>query len=406
MKILGITSRMPWPPTDGARICMYHAATALADRGHDLHIVPLEEGNGPHDPGNLAGKVTIHSVPFAPLPRLIGAALRLFDSRPYTQLRKDVPAVYRLLDELVGREKFDAVYADQSHIAQYGAYVKERYGLPYLFRSHNVEHEIWRRHTDTIRNPLMRAYLESQFGKWRRFEIDQMRRADVCAAITERDADTIRRLVPGLIVETIPAAVDLDRFAFSGADEREERSLILLGGMNWAPNRDAAIWFANDILPLIRRQVPDVVCHLVGGDPPRNALPPPSDSFRIEGYVDDILPYYRRVTVGVIPLRVGGGMRVKMVEMLSSGIPIVSTAIGAEGNMAVPGEHYLRADSPEEFAAAVVRLLNDREERRRLSEAGRAFARERYSVEETGRRFEELLLRAVKGSVPKTVSVS
>lgn len=404
MKVLGITSRLPWPPTDGARICMYHAVTGLAARGHELHLVAPEEGAGPHDLGDVPDMAKVYPVPHRPLPRVLGAALTLFDARPYTQIRKDVPQIYRLLDELVRKEKFDVVYADQSHIAQYGAYVKERYGLPYLFRSHNVEHEIWRRHTDTVRNPLMRLYLESQYRKWRRFEIEQMAKADVCAAITDRDAETIRRLVPGLHVETIPAAVDLERFAFTDADRREGNSVIVLGGMNWAPNRDAAIWFSNEILPLVRREVPDVLCYLVGGDPPLASLPEPDDHFRIEGYVDDILAYYRRVAVGVIPLRVGGGMRVKMVEMMSCGIPIVSTSIGAEGNLARPGEEYLRADTPEEFAAAVVRLLKDKNERRRLSEAGRAFAEKEYSVEEIGRRFERLLLRAVEGGVPKTVS--
>ncbi len=97
-------------------------------------------------------------------------------------------------------------------------------------------------------------------------------------------------------------------------------------------------------------------------------------------------------------------MRVKMVEMMSCGIPIVSTSIGAEGNLARPDEEYLRADSPEEFAAAVVRLLKDKNERRRLSEAGRAFAEKEYSVGEIGRRFERLLQRAVEGGVAKTVS--
>lgn len=406
MKILGITSRLPWPPTDGARICMYHAVTGLAARGHDLHIVALEEGKGKHDLGDLPEMARIHTVPYQPLPRMVGAALTMFDRRPYTQIRKDVPEIYSLLDELVKKERFDVVYADQSHIAQYGTYVKERYGLPYLFRSHNVEHEIWRRHTDTVRNPLMRLYLESQYKKWRRFEIDQMTKADVCAAITDRDAETIRRLVPGLTVETIPAAVDLDRFAFTSVDKREENSVILLGAMNWAPNRDAAIWFSNDILPLIRKDMPDVLCYVVGGEPPLNALPEPTDKFRIEGYVDDILAYYSRVAVGVIPLRVGGGMRVKMVEMMSAGIPIVSTSIGAEGNLAVPGEHYLRADSPEDFARAVLRLLRNKEERRRLSEAGRAFAEQEYSVQEIGRRFERLLVQGVEGRVPTTVNHS
>ena len=394
MKVLGIASRLPWPPTDGARICMYHAVTGLAARGHEVHIVAPEEGGMPDGTGDLEQYARLHIVPFSPLPRVVGAGLTLFKSNPYTQLRKDLPEVYQLLDRLQKEEGFDVVYADQSHIAQYGAYMKRKYGLPYLFRSHNVEHEIWRRHTDRVRNPLMRFYLESQYKKWQRFEIGQMQQADVIASITDRDADTIRTLVPKVPVETIPAAVDLERFTFHAPADREEQSVILLGGMNWAPNRDAAIWFANDILPLIHKEMPNVVCHLVGSDPPVGALPPSTDLFRIEGYVKDILPYYRNVALGLIPLRVGGGMRVKMVEMMASGLPLVSTSIGAEGNRAVPGEHYLKADSAESFAAAVIRLLREKDERDRLSRAGRTFIEDNYSVEEIGRRFEALLTNA------------
>ena len=184
-----------------------------------------------------------------------------------------------------------------------------------------------------------------------------MRAADVCAAITDRDAETIRKLIPELLVETIPASVDLEQFKFAGSEGRSKRSLILLGGMNWAPNRDAAIWFSNEIFPLILKETPDAVCHLIGSAPPVNELPPESSSFKIEGYVNEILPFYQSATVGIIPLRVGGGMRVKMVEMMASGLPIVSTSIGAEGNHATPGHEYLRGDTAEEIATAVVRLL-------------------------------------------------
>ncbi|MCB0711546.1 MAG: glycosyltransferase [Ignavibacteriae bacterium] len=395
MKILGITSRIPWPLTDGARICMYHALSGLAARGHELHIVAPEEGSGPFDIGALDSKVKLNVYPFNPGNRIVGAARTIFHERPYTQLRKEIPGLYTLLDRLGREEQFDAMYVDQSHVAAYGTYMKEKFNLPYLFRSHNVEHEIWRRHTDRSTNPLMRLWLESQCRKWKEFEVEAMRSADVCAAITERDANTIKALLPELPVETIPASVDLERFSFVGDDEREEESMILLGGMKWAPNRDAAIWFANDILPLILREVPTAVCYLVGEAPPLSELPPPSNSFKVEGYVDEILPYYRSVAVGVIPLRVGGGMRVKMVEMMASGLPIVSSSIGAEGNLAEPGEHYLKGDSAEEIAGHVVRLLKEKSERKTFAEKGRAFVEQTYSVEEIGRQFEELLEMAI-----------
>src|SRR5690606_36644854 len=125
-----------------------------------------------------------------------------------------------LLDRLHGQEGFDVVYSDQAHIAQYGAYMKERYGLPYMLRSHNIEHEIYRRHTDTVRNPLMRAYLNVQCRRWERFVIEQFRLADSCAAITMRDREAIARFAPELPCETLPAAVDLTAFPYTPVEER------------------------------------------------------------------------------------------------------------------------------------------------------------------------------------------
>lgn len=393
MKILDITSKLPYPLIDGARICMYQAVQALSSLGHQIHMVSFDEQMT--DPGPLAQLATVHLIPLAPLPKHLGALATLFHARPYTQLKRDLKKGYDYIDELQKKESFDVIYADEIHIASYGSWLKKRYGIPLVLRLHNIEEEIYRRHTDTITNPLMRAYLELQTRRWGRFELEQIHDADACIAITRRDEATIERLSPGKRVATIPAAVDLERFPWFGDDHRDPASVILLGDMAWLPNRDAAIWFAEEILPLVRREFPELVVHLVGDNPPLRQLPEPGELFRIEGRVPSIAPYYERATLGLIPLRVGGGMRVKMVEMMASGLPIVSTSRGAEGNEAVPGEHYLAADNAEDFAAAVVRLLRDEQERRRLSERARAFVADFYALEQTGLKLERLLLETV-----------
>lgn len=396
MKVLDIASRLPYPLTDGGRICMFQAVQGLAALGHQVHVVAVDEEST--DPGPLADLADVHVVGIPAVPRALGALKTLFNPRPYSQAKRDLPEVYRLLDRLQQEIGFDVVHADEIHIAQYGAYMKRKYGLPYMLRCHNIEYEIYRRHTDTVGNPLLRPYLELQTARWKRFEREQLAMADACAAITRRDADMIRSWVPSTTVKVIPAAVDLERFPFVPVERREERSLIILGNMQWPPNRDAAIWFAKEILPLVVREVPDVVCYLVGDNPPLAQLPAPSANFRIEGRADAIGPYYERVAVGLIPLRVGGGMRVKMVEMMGSGIPVVSTSRGAEGNDAIPDEHYLAADDPAEFAAKTVRLLRDRSERERLSEQGYRFALGHYALEQVSRNLEALLKEVVAGA--------
>lgn len=394
MNILHISSKLPWPLIDGARICMYRTVEGLAALGHEIHLVAFDEQYS--DPGPLASMAHVDVVPLAVRPNAVGALLTLGSRRPYTQLKREVSAAYPLLDRLHALAPFDVVLADEIHIASYGSYMKRRHGVPYVLRTHNVEYEIYRRHTDTVGNPLMRAYLELQTARWRRFELEQFAEADALAAITERDRTMIQAMAPGAAVRTVPAAVDLAAFPYHGSQEREGASMVMLGDMKWPPNRDAAIWFTQEILPLVVAEIPEAVLHLLGGNPPTAQLPPASRSLRIEGRVAQVEPYFRRSTLGLIPLRVGGGMRVKMIEMMSAGMPIVSTSQGAEGNEAVDGEHYLCADDATSFAAAIVRLLRDTGERERLARAGRAFVEERYSLEVVARTLEGLLREATE----------
>ncbi|HVZ41264.1 MAG TPA: glycosyltransferase family 4 protein [Candidatus Kapabacteria bacterium] len=389
MKILDITSRLPYPLIDGARICMYQLVQGLYSHGHSVHVVALEEEES--DPGPLDQFAQLHVVRISNPPKVIGALKTLARSEPYTQLKRERKDVYDLLDRLHACERFDLVIADQAHVAQYGAYMKRRYGLPYILRCHNVEHEIYRRHTATEKNPFMHWYVGLQADRWARFEQEQMRLADACIAITRRDEDTIRRLAPGVRTLTVPAAVDLQAFPYTDPAQRESNSMIMLGNMGWPPNRNSVLWFTQEILPLVMQRRPDAVCYVVGDNPPLEQLPRPSENMRIEGRVESIAPYYGRIAIGLIPLNVGGGMRVKMVEMMASGMPIVSTGQGAEGNEAVPGEHYVRGDTPEEFAAGVIRLMNDSAERERIARAAREFVAATYSTEQTSLRVEELM---------------
>lgn len=397
MNILHITSRVPYPLVDGARIVMHQLLVAMKRSGHAVTLVAIDEEGVNAEP--LHGLADVHVVRIQPQSRIIGALGTMFDERPYSQARRDAREAYSLIDRLVRSRHFDLVIADQAHVAQYGWYVKEKYEIPYILRSHNIEHEIYRRHVSTIRNPLLRRYVRLQMERWRRFETLQHQRADAAIAITQRDADQLAAIAPGVPVTCIPASVDLASFPFHDPMGRDDCSVVLIGNMSWPPNRNSLLWFVHDILPLLRREVPEVVVHVVGEGVPRAELPQACDTFRIHGRVDSISPFYETTTVGLIPLNVGGGMRVKMVEMMSSGLPVVATSLGAEGNMAVPDVHYLRGDSPAEFAASLAGLLRSKERQRELAIAARAFVEATYSLDHISVRLEALLKELYLGRV-------
>lgn len=394
MRILHIASRVPYPLIDGARIVMHQLIVALVRLGHDVTVVAVDDQKVDAEP--LRRIVDLHVEQIPVRPRAIGALGSLFSDRPFSQVRRDRSNVYTLLDHLHARKPFGVVIADQAHIAQYGAYVKQRYGIPYILRSHNVEHEIYRRHLSTVTNWLMRRYVAMQTMRWERFERSQHAMADYCLAITDRDAETIARFAPDVPVATIPAAVDLCAFPYHDPDERESDSVVLLGNMGWPPNRNAVLWFTEQVLPHLRRSRPSTVVHLIGENPPVDELPAQSETFRIHGRVDSIAPFYSRVAVGLVPLNVGGGMRVKMLEMMASGLPVVATRLGAEGNRAEAGRHYLSADTPDAFAGEVVRLLTHPGLRSELARSARAFVEDAYSLDSIAGRIEEILHHLVE----------
>jgi glycosyltransferase involved in cell wall biosynthesis len=164
--------------------------------------------------------------------------------------------------------------------------------------------------------------------------------------------------------------------------------VVLLGSLDWSPNRDAAEWFAMEIWPLVREEIPGARCTIAGSRPPKNLLTNAPAGVTLAGFVEDLDALYAEADVMAVPLRVGGGMRIKLLEYFARGKAVVSTRIGAEGNDAVDGEHILLADDAADFAAAVVRLLRDADLARDIGSAARALAVEKYSWECVAELFE------------------
>lgn len=263
--------------------------------------------------------------------------------------------------------------------------------------THNVEAEIFRRHRDCARNRIFRAIWGDQHRKMREFEKAVLRRFDVVVAVAERDAAQFRSDYGISAPFIIPTGVDLDFFAWR-APERN-RDVVFCGSMDWMANQDAVTFFRDDVWPRITRAVPDAAMTVAGRAPQgrmveevrRRGL-----NWRFTGFVDDVRPFVQGSAVSVIPLRVGGGTRLKVFEAMAMGSPVVSTSIGVEGLPVRHGDHYLQADTPAEFADAVVRLLEDHAARDRLSKAARSFVEERFSYQVAARAFEEACRLAIK----------
>jgi glycosyltransferase involved in cell wall biosynthesis len=304
------------------------------------------------------------------------------------------------LNALLDRECPDVVEVEGIELAQYLFQVAEQRtsrGDPLLvFDDHNAEYVLQQRafETDLRRSsPPGRAQVRRWIGaaysfvQWRRLERYERRAcqaADRVVAVSETDAQVLRGLVPGLEPVVVPNGVDMELHtgpvpplpAGSGPGEQD---LVFTGKMDFRPNVDAVLWFAQEVLPLIRHEAPEVRFWVVGMNPhPRLATLADDPAVEITDWVEHVRPYIARAALYVVPLRIGGGTRLKVLQAMAMGKAIVSTRLGCEGFDVVPGQELVIADTPDQFASAVLQLLRDPDRRLRLGRVARGFAGSKY----------------------------
>jgi len=382
-RLLFVTPDLPFPPHQGAAIRTYNFVRNLSAR-HEIHLLSFASGDD--IPARLAtlsrycSRVTtvpapersgVHrafSVLLSPLPDM---ALRLPSSEFSNQLRF-----------AVNRDHFDFVQVEAIEMARYGMVVKRNASRPgprVVFDDINAEYLLQKRAFEADARRLDRwpgaLYSLIQWRKLRRYEAEVCRQADKVVAVSLADSEALRHLVPQLQCTVVPNGVDTDYFQPASADAQIDAELVFTGKMDFRPNVDAILWFAGDVLPLIREEIPEVSLTVVGRNPhSRLAGVRRLPNVSVTGYVDDVRPFIARSAVYVVPLKVGGGTRLKVLQAMAMGKGIVSTSLGCEGIEVESGHHLLIADDPASFADAVVTLLNDPERRRELGVAARALA--------------------------------
>jgi glycosyltransferase involved in cell wall biosynthesis len=265
--------------------------------------------------------------------------------------------------------------------------------------THNVEAEIFRRHAEQAANPLLRAMWRSQHAKMQRFESEALRRFTAVIAVSERDAAFFRDAEGIASVATIPTGVDLDFFAWHeppAVDATHPPTVVFTGSMDWDANIDGIRHFLADAWPRIHAERPDARFVIVGRKPPA-ALVEQARALAgvtFTGFVDDVRPHVRASHVFVIPLRIGGGTRIKAFEAMAMGCPVVSTAIGIEGLDVAPDEHFLLRDDPADQARAVLDLFRDASSRQALSRRARGCVEARFGHRVAAQAFERICLGA------------
>jgi polysaccharide biosynthesis protein PslH len=399
MKILWVKAGGLVPPDTGGKIRSYNILCQLA-KHHAVTFFSFYAAheNDVHAELNQVFQRVIKIPLDLPAERnageLLNYAVHFFSSEPYILTKYCRPVVRKELRALLQKETYDVILCD--FLVTAGA-IPWDWPCPKVLFSHNVEAVIWQRHYEVAKNPLWKVL---SWREWKRMEAAERRylqKADHVVAVSENDREAFARFLNPKKLTVTQTGADTD--FFHPREEKEmPNSLVFTGSMDWFPNEDAIFYFADKILPIIRRQVPDVTLCVVGRKPSRRLhhLASRVSNIQLTGWVEDVRPYVAQRAVFIVPLRIGGGTRLKIFEAMSMAKAIVSTSIGAEGLPVNDGEHILLADDPASFAESTVRLLGNASRRAQIGQAARQLVHENYSWATVSKCFAQVLERVVK----------
>jgi glycosyltransferase involved in cell wall biosynthesis len=406
--LLFLSPRVPWPLNTGAKIRTRALLEALAGAfavDYAGFLQPdLTEAQARATLARCAG-VTLFPEPATTASGKAWLGLRtLLSPRPATIAKYWSRPLAAHVRRWIGRHPGGAIHADHLHMAPY----LDLGGTgPKVIDEHNVETDIVRRMAERYHRRWLKPYLYVQAERMRRTETELAGRAGRVLAVSEGDARQLAMMAPRTPVDVIPNGVDLNYFAppAAGRSPRPGR-LVFTGSMNWLPNEDGMLYFMREVWPLLERpllerplleQAPppdggEWSVDIVGHQPSAAVRALAAPRVRVTGSVDDVRPYVHEGTVFIVPLRIGGGSRLKILEAFAMGIPVVSTAVGCEGLGAVDGRHLLIADTPETFRAAIARIAQSPALAQQLTQAAKQHVRGHFSWEAIGGRLVEVYL--------------
>jgi polysaccharide biosynthesis protein PslH len=320
----------------------------------------------------------------------------LFSGQPYVIQKYFSTKMARKIQELEFSNQFDLIVCDFLTPAV-NLFVKDQTNqTPTLLFQHNVESLIWKRLFENATGVLKRAYFKNQWKRMEKFERETCERCDAVIGVSDDDCHILRSQF-GLanVLGSVPTGVDLSYFCPS-TKSRKPHSLIFLGSMDWMPNIDAAVYFAEKIFPAIKERFADATFTIVGRNPVRQVkeLERLQSGIFVTGTVADVRPYLAEAEAMIVPLRIGGGTRIKIYEGMATGIPIVSSTIGAEGLPVIHGENILLADAPDKFAEAIGELFERSDLRKQIGAGGRALVERQFSWESVTKVFEQYCFEA------------
>ena len=408
MRVLHFAPRICWPLDTGAKLRNYHLARVLSTRvditllafaDAEQSLVELEKFYEqiiaiPKDPGYTLSKMIRGTLGRTPLPVL-----------NYT-----TDSMKRALEQILSEQEFDIVQVESIHLMAYLPIIRAARNHPLAICDwHNIESELMSRYRSREPNILKRAYAGKTARSMREFERRALREFDAHVVVSERDAEQLRTLNSDTRIFVTENGVDTDYYSDVGIEnaapaQGEKNKLVFVGSMDYHANIDGTVSFAREVWPRVHERNPELVFTIVGRDPAAEVRQLASiRGIEVTGTVADVRPFYREAIAAIVPLNVGGGSRLKILEAMAAGIPVVSTTLGAEGLDVQHGKNILIADTNEQLVEAIVSVVENEDRRKELGAAGRALVADRYDWSRLGvslfKTYEELLTTGSASSI-------
>ncbi|HEY6119617.1 MAG TPA: glycosyltransferase [Pyrinomonadaceae bacterium] len=401
MRILWLKTELLHPVDKGGKIRTYQMLKELKRKHHITYLCFDETASTPEDWEQA--KEYCHELVRVPHQTrakfspgfYADLALNFITPLPYFIKKYESRVMQQKLKDLTETKKTDVLVCD---FLVSSVNVPTDLPCATVLFQHNVEEIIWKRYYEVQENKLKKAYLYDQWRKTRQYERDTCRRFNHVIAVSREDRELMKRDYGITAIDDVPTGVDTDFFTCGGKENQDPHNIVFTGSMDWLPNEDAIRYFIEQIMPLIKRHKQNVTLTVVGRNPYSGLveLSRRDPSVIVTGRVEDVRPYMERAAAYVVPLRIGGGTRLKIFEAMAMEKPIVSTSVGAEGLPVQHGEHLLLADTPELFSESVVRLLSDKAFANDLGHRAAEIVRKEFGWRPVAERFAAICEHAIR----------
>lgn len=373
MRILQLSQQFPFPEIDGGKIGIANIYKELAKKGSEVTllyyndtIIDQKIKKEAENYGNLIEiKHSIKNTKF----RILKS---IFDNKPIYLRKHFSNSLFKNVLSQIKNKKFDIIHADHSAMAELAINLKKILNIPIGLRLHNIEWKIWYRYAEELQSGFKYKYIIRQARLLKKFEEELIKQFDVLFPITNIDLEYLKNLDPKLNLVMASAGVDVEKVKPIKI-EKNPFELIIATTYRWIHNINGLIWFIEKVLPILKKEIPQIKLTLIGKDIPDSLRKFQSKNVDAIGFVDSIIPYLSRASIYISPLFVGAGIRIKILEAMAMELPVVSTSIGAEGIPATENDGLLIANNEYEFKEQILKLIKNQNLRIQYGKNARNF---------------------------------